>query len=352
MVRCDRLSESLDVAPNRAGLRRRTILKGGVGLSASLISLPSRAAEFTGRQFHNQPEDSHLHGFLTDLWRAVDEQTGGRLNIATFAQNAGVSGSDPEVLRMTASGDLEFFTIMGGILGQVVPVAEIQGVPFAFKSHQQVFAAMDGRFGAYLGREMAAKGLFALPRGCLQNGFRQMSTIAKPIHTPKDLEGLRIRVPDGQMFREVFAALGAEPRTVNIRELYGALRDRSVDGQENPLVVTEVNKLYEVTKYVSLTNHMWSGFNLIANGTFWHRLPDELRTVVERNVVAFAAKQRAYTNAWNEALSVALVKRGMVFNQTDSAPFRAPLAPHYARWKREFGAKAWELLEDAVGSLA
>ena len=87
---------------------------------------------WTGRQFHNQPAASHTHGFLVDLWDEVRTGTGGALAVTVHAQNAGIPGSDPEALRMLVDGGLEFMTLMGGILGQVVPAAEIQGLPFAF----------------------------------------------------------------------------------------------------------------------------------------------------------------------------------------------------------------------------
>src|SRR2546425_12834163 len=166
---------------------------------------------------------------------------------------------------------------MGGILGRKVPVAEIQGLPFAFTSHAQVHRANDGALGEYLGRECAAKGIYRFQYGLLENGFRQISTVEKPVFIAEDLRGMRMRVPDGQMFRDVFTALEAQPVTINIRELYAALKSRQVDGQENPLVITEVNRLYEVTKYVSTTNHMWSGFNLLANLKFWNSLPGDVQ---------------------------------------------------------------------------
>ncbi|HXL75756.1 MAG TPA: hypothetical protein VN967_07885, partial [Burkholderiales bacterium] len=96
------------------------------------------APQWKARQFHNQPAQSHQHQFLTDLWGQVAKETGGRLQVATYPQNDNIPGSDPAALELLQSGELEFFTLMGGILGRKVPVAEIQGMPFAFTSHAQV----------------------------------------------------------------------------------------------------------------------------------------------------------------------------------------------------------------------
>ncbi len=308
-------------------------------------------AQWTARQFHNQPEQSHQHKFLVKLWDAVRKETNGRFACTVFARNANIAGSDPAALKMLISGELEFFTLMGGILGKEVPVTEIQGLPFAFSSHQQVHRVMDGELGNYLRREMAAKGIYGFPRGLLENGFRHISMIDGPIRGAGDLRGKKIRVPDGEMFTDLFRTLGAEPVIVNIRELYDSLKTRRVDGQENPLVVTEVNKLYEVTRYLSMTSHMWSGFNMLANLKFWNALPGGVRGIISRNVVKYVAQQRRYTNGFNRTLSTQLAQRGMLINTADTTTFRAPLGPFYQRWKERLGSKAWGLLEGQVGRL-
>ena len=187
------------------------------------------------------------------------------LTISVHAQNDGIPGSDPAALRMLMAGELEFMTLMGGILGQEVPVAEIQGLPFAFSTHDEVHAAMRGALGDCIRSEMAAKGIYGFRDGVLENGFRHIVSVERPVTHAADLVGYRMRIPAGRLFEDLFRSLGAQPVVVNISELYAALAERKVDGQENPLIVTEVNRLYEVCRYVSLTGHMWSGFNLIAN---------------------------------------------------------------------------------------
>ena len=332
-------------------MRRRTFIAAGSVIALGACATPARR-EWTARQFHNQPAQSHQHQFLTDMWAQVAKETDSRLRVTVFPQNNNVPGSDPQALDMLASGEIEFFTIMGGILGRKVPVAEIQGMPFAFTSHAQVHAANDGKLGEYIGRACFAAGIYRFQYGLLENGFRQISMVEKPIRTADDLRGVKMRVPDGQMFRDLFSALEAQPVTVNIRDLYEALKVRRVDGQENPLVITEVNKLYEVTRYVSVTNHMWSGFNLIANLRFWNSLPDDIHEVVLRNVRKYVAEQRAYTDNLNRQLGERLASRGLVFNNADVASFRAKLGGgFYQRWRNEFGERAWALLEEQVGKL-
>ncbi len=333
----------------RATLSRRGLIAGSVGL----LVRPAMAADYTFRQFHNQAPSSPLHRRLVEMWTAIAAETSGRVQTEVFAENAGIAGSDPAALKMLIAGELDFFTLMGGILGQAVPVAEVQQVPFAFRTAAEAHAAADGALGAYLREEMAAKGIHGFPIGAFDNGMRQTSSTSArgPIAAPKDFEGLRIRLPAGQMFTDTFRALGAEPVTINVNGIYDALKTGKVDAQENPLAVNEVFRLYEVQKHLAMTNHMWSGFNLMANGALWRRLPQDIQGVIERNAATFVRLQRDDQGRFNAGLHTTLAGRGMVFNDVDQAPFRARMAPVYAAWRDKLGARCWALLEGHVGKL-
>jgi tripartite ATP-independent transporter DctP family solute receptor len=297
------------------------------------------------RQFHNQPPGSPLDGWLRRLWADVAARTDGRLVVDVRARHDGIPGGDPAAVQMLVAGDLEFLTMMGGLLGGVCPAAEIQGVPFAFRDHAHVFRAMDGALGEFLGQELAAAGIHLLPRACLENGFRHITTSTRPIRTADDLAGLRIRTPNGALFVDFFTALGADPVPINLNRLHQALRDGTVEAQENPLVMVEVNRFHEVQTYLSLTGHMWSGFNLLANLAAWRALPGDVRQVVEEAAAQWAARQRRETDAENAGLADRLRAGGMIVNQADAAGIRGRLGPFYARWKRQFGARAWAALE-------
>ena len=330
--------------------RRRVLgLLTGTVLHAQHSSAAS--AEFRGRQFHNQPEGSALHQHLVEMWAAVKAESGGRFDVVTFADNAGIPGSDPEAVSMVASGQLEFFTVYGAPLSGVLPIMDIQAVPFAFKDTPQAVAAMEGRLGDFLRAEMAAKGIYAFRRGAFQNGFRQISTTATAIRTADDLAGLRIRTPSSALLTDFFTSLGAHPKIVNFNRLYESLKNGEVEGQDNPIEVTAVNKLYEVQKHINMTNHMWACFNLLANLKFWSSVPADLQAIVGRNVDKYVALQRRRQEELNHSLVQTLTSRGMTVNQTDTSTFRRRLGPFYARWKRNFGTTAWSLLEEYTGTI-
>ncbi len=301
-------------------------------------------------QYHNQAVGGTLHRNLVALWDAVRHETGGRVETQVFAENNRIAGSDPAALKLLLTGEIQFFTLMGGILGTVVPAAEVQQVPFAFGSAGEAHAAMDGPLGSYLVAEMAANGIQGFPVGAFDNGMRQVGA-SRAIVEPGDLAGLKIRVPAGQMIFDTFRALGAEPVTINVDGIHDGLRTGKVDAQENPLAIMELFRLYEVATHVSMTNHIWSGFNFLANRPLWLRLPEDIRAVIERNVATHVRRQREEQGHLNAALRQTLAARGLLFNDVDPAPFRASLAGVYATWKVRLGSQCWSLLEAARGPL-
>jgi tripartite ATP-independent transporter DctP family solute receptor len=330
-------------------LSRRTFLAGVTLASVSVVSR-LRAAEYNFVQYHNQTASSSLHQRLVEMWAAIRTETSGRIDTQVFAQNNNISGSDPAALKMLVAGEIQFFTLMGGILGTVVPVAEVQQVPFAFRSAAHAHEAMDGPLGAYVREEMTAKGIHGFPVGGFDNGMRQIAGTTRAVRVPADLMGIRMRVPAGQMVADTFKAFGAEPVTINSSGIYEALKTGKVDAQENPLALIDSFKLYEVSKYVSMTNHMWSGFNQLAHLSSWQRLPDDIKAAIDRNVTRYVRLQREDQERSNGRLRPELATRGLVFNDVDAAPFRRQLAGFYGTWKKTLGPKCWSLLEAAAGS--
>src|SRR5215210_6906446 len=162
---------------------------------------------------------------------------------------------------------------------------------------------------------MAAKGIVGFPVGAFDNGMRQITATKRPIAAPADLARIRM------------------PVTINSNAIYEALKSGTVDAQENPLALVDLFKLYEVVRYVSMTNHMWSGFNLLANQAAWTRLPAALTAIIDRNVRKHVRLQRDDQEKMNTRLRGDLARRGLVFNDVAPAPFRKQLSGVYAAWK-------------------
>jgi tripartite ATP-independent transporter DctP family solute receptor len=328
-------------------LTRRSFLAATAG-SLTVFTRIARAANFSFVQYHNQTPASSLHMRLAQMWEAIEKESNGRVAGRVFAQNNNIQGSDPAALKSLVAGDIQFFTLMGGILGTLVPAAEVQQIPFAFRSAAHAHRAMDGPLGAYLIDEMAAKGIHGFRTGAFDNGMREI-TAHKKIATPADLAGLKMRVPAGQLVADTFKAWGCEPVTINSDSIYAALKDGRADAQENPLTLADQFKLYEVVKYVAMTDHMWSGFNLLAHLPTWQRVPTDLQAVIDRNVTKYVKLQRQDQVAANTRLRTELTARGLQFNTPDAAPFRQQLAGVYSTWKEKLGSRCWKLLEESTG---
>jgi TRAP-type transport system periplasmic protein len=332
-------------------LSRRSLLAAASAVGSTIIVKPTRAADYTFAQYHNQPAAGTLHKNLVAMWDAVRAESNGRVETTVYAENNKIPGGDPEAFKKLLAGEIQFFTLMGGIIGTVVPVAEAQQVPFAFKSASEAHKAIDGPFGRAIGEEMAAKGMYLFPVAGFDNGMRQVTTIPRPISKPDDFAGMKIRVPPGQMIFDTFAAFGAQPITTPANQIYDALKAGKVEAQENPLAILAGYKLDEMIKYVSMTNHMWSGFNLMAHLATWQSLPADIKTVIEKNATIYVRRQRAEQGQLNASLRETLAARGLAFNEVDQAAFRARLPGVYATWKEKLGSKCWTLLEAEVGKL-
>jgi tripartite ATP-independent transporter DctP family solute receptor len=336
-------------------LSRRDLLATTGAAAFGAIAAPhvarAQSAEFSYKYANNLPLTHPMNTRAREMADAIKAETGGRVEIQIFPSNQ--LGSDTDMLSQLRSGGIEFFTLSGLILSTLVPAASINGVGFAFPDYDSVWKAMDGELGTYVRGQIAKANLVAMDK-IWDNGFRQTTSSTKPINTPDDFKGFKIRVPVSPLWTSMFKALDSAPASINFAEVYTALQTKTVDGQENPLAIISTAKLYEVQKFCSLTNHMWDGFWFLANRRAWDRLPENLRTVVAKHVNEAGMKERGDVAQLNAGLQKELADRGMVFNQPKTEAFRDKLrqAGFYAEWKGKYGDEAWALLESSTGKLA
>ncbi|HZS84620.1 MAG TPA: TRAP transporter substrate-binding protein [Stellaceae bacterium] len=328
-----------------------SVAAAGVVATAGILPRRASAAEFSYKFANNVPVTHPTNIVANKMVQRIKEESKGRLEIQIFPNNQ--LGGDTDMLSQLRSGAIEFFTLSGLILATLVPAASINGIGFAWKDYDAVWPAMDGELGAYLRAQIAKAGLVAMDK-MWDNGYREITSSTKPINTAADLKGFKIRVPVSPLWTSMFEAFGASPASINFNEVYSALQTKVVEGQENPLSIIEIGKLYEVQKYCSLTNHMWDGFWFLANGQAWNALPKDLQEIAARNFNAAALEQRQQIRQLNDSLQGKLQASGMVFNKPDPQSFRAALqkAKFYENWKAKYGNEAWALLEKYTGKLA
>jgi tripartite ATP-independent transporter DctP family solute receptor len=335
--------------------RRRLFAAAGSTVLAGAVGAPvvarAQQAEWTYKYANNLPAPHPMNVRAREMAAAIKQETKGRFDLQIFPSSQ--LGSDTDTLSQLRSGGVEFFTLSGLILSTLVSAASINGMGFAFPSYDTVWKAMDGELGAYIRAQIAKANLVVLEK-IWDNGFRQTTTSTKPVATPADFHGMKLRVPPSPLWTSMFEAFGAAPASINFNEVYSALQTKIVDGQENPLAIISTAKLYEVQKYCSLTNHMWDGFWFLANKRAWEALPEDVRAIVAKNVNAAGVKERDDVAKLNASLQQDLAAKGLIFNKLDPAPFRNALraAGFYTEWKKKYGDEPWAILEKAVGKLA
>jgi TRAP-type transport system periplasmic protein len=340
-------------------LCRRTLLKCGVSAVAALgfgSLATSRAVraqakeEFKFKLGTDLPVAHPVNVRLREAIDAIHAETNGRVALTLFPNNQ--LGSDSDMLSQIRSGALELATFPSTVLSTIIPTAAITGVGFAFTGYDQVWAAMDGALGNFIRRNIERINLHCFD-AAWDNGIRQITSSTRPIQKPEDLKSFKIRVPVVPLWVSMFSSLGAAPVSIPLSEAYSALQTKVADGQENPLVLIDFAKFYEVQKYCSLTNHAWDGFWLIANGRIWKTVPADVQQVMSRHFNDAAHKQRDDNARLNADLQKSLETKGLTFNTVDAAPFQAALrsSGFYTQWRDKFGAEGWSALQQYAKNL-
>lgn len=335
-------------------IARRQFIQGMAAsgaLAAASRPVFAQSAPITLKWANNIPVTHPSNIRIKEAVDAIKRDTNGKVDIQIFPNNQ--LGGDTDMLSQVRSGAIDLFPLSGLILQTLVPVAGINGLAFAFKDYPTVWAAMDGDLGAYVRAQINKVNLHVFDK-CLDNGYRNITSSTRPINTAEDLKGFKIRVPVSPLWTSMFKALEASPASINFSEVYSALQTKVVEGQENPLAVIELAKLYEVQKYCSMTGHMWDGQWILANGKRWASLPADVQAVITKHVTDAVLKQRDDIRRLNNGLEAQLKAKGMVFNYPEVKSFRDKLskAGFYQEWRGKFGTEAMGKLEKYSGKLA
>ena len=334
---------------------RRTFLAAGAltgtPLWHRLAHAQAAGAEFKFKLGTDLPVTHSVNVRMKEAIDAIAAESKGRIAIQLFPNNQ--LGSDSDMMSQVRSGALELATFPGTVMSTLVPVTSLTGIGFVFPTYDKVWSAMDGAVGNHI-RTAIGKANLVPFETTWDNGYRQITTSTKPIQTPEDLKGFKIRVPVVPLWVAMFKSIGAAPVSLPLSEAYQALQTKVADGQENPLALIDAAKFYEVQKYCSLTNHAWDGFWLVASGKVWKGVPEDVQKLVAKHVNAAARKQRDDITTANLDLQKTLEGKGLVFNKVDTTAFRKALrdAGFYKDVRERFDKEAWALLTQAAGDIA
>jgi tripartite ATP-independent transporter DctP family solute receptor len=291
----------------------RTILAALAILCAATTAQAQTKWRLAGNFATEHSSSVAMNQFRDELAKA----SGGQFTVDVFP--AMQLGGAAENVQNVRAGTLQMIWVGMAFLSRTVPELEAISLPFQFENREQAFRVVDGPVGKLLDAKFADKGLTDL--GFMELGARHVTNSKRPIKSVEDLKGLKIRMQPNETHLATFRALGANPVAMDIKELYSALQQGVVDGQENPFSVINASRYFEVQKFVSNTAHFFDFINVVANRRAFEALPPAQQKVLRASMAKAVAWQRSRAAA-EEAESIAEIKkRGMTYDEV-SPQFR------------------------------
>ena len=280
------------------------------------------------------PQNSHQGVAIDTFAKEVEKRTEGRYKIQPFYASS--LGAEREATEAVQLGTQELTFTSTGPVPNFVPEVKILDVPFLFRDYAHARAVLDGPIGQELLQKFEARGIKALAWG--ENGFRHMTNSKRSVSTPEDLRGLKMRTMENPVHVQAYKGFGIVPTPMAFSEVFTALQQGTVDGQENPLSVITSAKFEQVQKYLTLTGHVYSPGLFLMNKAAFDKL-----SAADKTAFLEAAKEGVKANRMrvdsDEKIAVAdLRAKGMtVVDQVDKARFQSVLTPVYAEFEKQFG---------------
>ena len=266
----------------------------------------------------------------------VDSKSGGKLKVSVFP--GGALGSDQANLSSLQGGTLEMASMNSGIFASIVKDFAIYDFPFLFGNPKEADAVVDGAFGQGLHKKLEEKGLVGL--GYYELGFRQITNSKRPIAKVEDVAGLKLRVIPNPINVDWVKALGANPTPLPFPEVYAALEQKAIDGQENPVATINGAKLYEVQKHLALTNHQYNPQSVVVSKKFWDSLSADEKKLLQDAANESARYQREQSRAAAAGILDNLKKNGMQVTElpaSEVAKLREKMKPVIAKHSASVG---------------
>ncbi len=320
----------------------RHLLSGVCALALLALPLTGQAREI--KIGHGYPNTHPMHKALVHFSDEVKAKTNGDL-VFTIVPS-GVLGGEAEMIQQLLGGMLEASYISGiNAFQGYVPQASVEDLPFLFKDAQAAYAAFDGPFGERIARHYIEP-LGVKVVGYIEHGFRQITNNKRPIVKPEDLKGLKLRVPPLEVRIEAFKLFGANPVPISLPELFSALQQNTVDGQENPIATIDSFKFYEVQKYLSLVNHTHTTGLLLLHQAVWNKFtPEQQQIILEAAENAKKLSRELAEQYEAEAVERIKATTDMQVNEADYESFAAMARPIWDNFVKKNGSDLLDLLD-------
>lgn len=314
-------------------------------MALALSSLPALAAEFTFKAGHGAQSGHPTHIGLVQLAKLVKERSGGRLEIKIFPDRQ--LGEERELVEGLQFGTVDMAVVSTGPLGGFVGEINVLDLPFLFKNREHAYSVFDGPISSDLLAKFDPVGIKAV--AIWENGWRHI-TSNKPINTPDDLKGLKIRTMANKIHIAAFKALGAGPVPMAWGEVYTGLDQGVIDAQENPITVIYTNSLWEVQKYVTLTGHVYGPHIVMISKKSLAKLPADLQEILAEAIKETSSYQRQVSMDLERKQTLLLKEKGMKINTVvDLEPFRTRSRGAYKLFTDKFGEDLVKRINTAGG---
>ena len=259
-----------------------------------------------------------------EMAKVANELSQGKIAIELFPDQQ--LGTGPQMIDMVKKGELDIFQGGAGLYSSIEPRLNVFDIPYLFDSVEQAYKVLDSDFGKEILATLEPANLKGL--SFWENGIRSVTSNVKPIHTPEDLVGLKIRVmPANQVHVDLWKGVGAKPEPLPYGEIYGKLKSGELDAQEHPIAPIYTGKFYEVQKYLSLTQHMYGPLIQVMNLEKFNALPKETQDILLKASYAGAVKMRQFSNENAAKFIDDMKNKGMLINEVDTTPFKAKMRP-------------------------
>lgn len=308
---------------------KKFTIAGVIGLG--LVAAPALADEL--KVGYSLAPTSHYGVAATAFGEELERLSNGEWTIRQFPANA--LGGEREMVEGAQIGTVDVVLTSSGPVGNFVPETLITDIPFLFRDYAHAHAVLDGPIGRAILDEFPKHGLIGL--AWAENGFRNLTNDVRPVRTPEDAAGLKVRTMENPVHMTAFRTLGVLPTPMAFPELFTALQQGTVDGQENPIGVILSAKFDQVQKYLSLTQHVYSPALVILSPAVWNRLSDEEKDWFRQagKAAGQAMRKKSFEDAENGIAE--LQSRGMeVISDIDREAFEAALAPAFAEYAKTF----------------
>ncbi len=310
-------------------MQRKTFVRTAIALAAvALLPAAAHAQALKLTLGHGAAVGNPRHEASVKFAEVLKAKTGGRIEVQV-APSAQL-GDDAAMVTALRTGALDISANSQGAVANAVPEFAAFGMPFLFSSAASAFKLLDGPLGKELADRSADRGMVLL--GTWDNGIRQMTNSKRAITKVEDMKGLKMRVPPDATLVDIMKSLGAESQQIKFAELYVALQQGVVDGQENPLVNIHASKLYEVQKHLALTNHQFQMTPFLMSRRSWDRLSDADRKAVQEAAAEATVLQRKLSQEADDRLLAELKAKGVQVSTPDKAAFAKATADVDDKW--------------------